>query len=968
MMYWRLWKCLWVALMALIAINPLYAADKDLAAEWKFDSSDGGWKAARDCTLSVKAGHLFVDSTGGDPHFTNEVKAPAGWKRLRIRARFKGGLNGQVFWSEEGKPGFVEERSVTFSTNGNDGSYRNLDAFFNASAPVTGLRIDPDSKKTQIEIQSIEILNQAPPAPKATPVSAIKIKEGFNAELLYSVPSNQGSWVSLCVDGKGRLVTSDQYGKLYRLTPPAIGTTGALKVEPINVELGMAQGLLWAFDSLYVVVNGKDSGLYRVRDTNNDDALDEVKLLRAFDGSSEHGPHAVIRHPDGKSIVVCAGNHTKIPNPERSLLPRNWDEDQLLPRMWDAGGHAVGIMAPGGWIAKTDPEGKEFEILAAGFRNEYDIAFNLEGELFTYDADMEWDIGSPWYRPTRVNHAPSGGEFGWRSGTGKWPAYSPDSLGSVVDIGPGSPTGIAFGYGARFSHKYQQALFICDWSYGVMYAVHLKPQGATYVGEAERFISASPLPLTDVVINPQDGAMYFTIGGRKTQSGLYRVTYVGGENTLPFPPEEPAEPHNSLRALRRQLDALHSPGNGDKLDFIWKYLGHADRNVRYSARIALEFISSEKWQQRVINEKAAESLINGAIAVARTGDKAFQPQLVAALSKLDWTTLSEMQQLALLRAYGLLFIRGGAPIGETKQLVLQHVNDKFPSKSEPLNRELARLLCYLEAPKVIDRSLALLAKAPTQEEQIHLAYCLRPVKNGWTRPQREEYFGWFLKAAGHRGGNSFSGFLKNIRQEAIDTLSDEDRKALEPVLAKAPQASEVSIVESRELVKKYSVQELLPQVQAATSGRNFERGRRMFAQGACFKCHRVAGEGGSVGPDLTSVGGRFNETAILESIVEPSKVVSDQYESTTFLLENGKSVTGRIINLSGDNYLVSENMLDPGRITAVNRHEVEEIVPSKVSMMPTGLIDTLTVDEILDLVAYLRSGGRSDHDYFKPGK
>jgi hypothetical protein len=61
-------------------------------------------------------------------------------------------------------------------------------------------------------------------------------------------------------------------------------------------------------------------------------------------------------------------------------------------------------------------------------------------------------------------------------------------------------------------------------------------------------------------------------------------------------------------------------------------------------------------------------------------------------------------------------------------------------------------------------------------------------------------------------------------------------------------------------------------------------------------------------------------------------------------------------------------MPDPGRITAVNRHEVEEIVLSKVSMMPTGLIDTLTVDEILDLVAYLRSGGRSDHDYFKPGK
>ncbi len=965
----RLWQCVWVALVALLAVNPLFAAEKDLVAQWKFDADDGGWKAVVDCKLTVKDEHLVVDSTGKDPHFTNSVKAPAGWKRVRIRARFKGGLNGQIFWSEEGKPGFVEERAVSFSTNGNDGSYRNLDAFFNASAPVTGLRIDPDSKKTHIEIQSIEILNQAPPAPKATPVASFKIKEGFKAELLYSVPSEQGSWVSLCVDPKGRLITSDQYGKLYRLTPPPVGTTQALKVEPINIDLGMAQGLLWAFDSLYVVVNGKGSGLYRVRDTNNDDTLDEVKLLRAFEGSSEHGPHAVIRHPDGKSLVVCAGNHTKIPNPERSRVPRNWDEDQLLPRMWDAGGHAVGIMAPGGWVAKTDPDGKEFEILAAGFRNEYDIAFNLEGELFTYDADMEWDIGSPWYRPTRVNHAPSGGEFGWRSGTGKWPAYSPDSLGSVVDIGPGSPTGIAFGYGAKFPHKYQQALFICDWSYGIMYAVHLKPQGSTYVGEAERFVSAAPLPLTDVVINPTDGTMYFTIGGRKTQSGLYRVNYVGGESTLAFPPEEPSEPQASLRTLRRQLDALHSPGQEARLDFIWKSLGHADRNIRYSARIALEFVPAEKWQQRVANEKTADGLINGVIAVARAGNvKDLQPQLVAALAKLEWNSLSEMQQLALLRAYGLLFIRGGAPSNDVKQVVLQHVDAKFPSKSEPLNRELARLLCYLEAPKVIDRTLALMAKAPTQEEQTHLAYCLRPVKNGWMKPQREEYFNWFLKAAGHRGGHSFSGFLKNIRQEAIDGMSDDERKSLEAVLSKAPDPGEVSIVESREVVKKYTVQELVPQVQSATSGRNFERGRKMFAQGACFKCHRLAGEGGTVGPDLTSVGGRFNETAILESIIEPSKVISDQYEATTFILENGKAVTGRIINLTGDNYLVSENMLDPGKLTAVNRHEVEEIVPSKVSMMPTGLVDTLTTEEILDLVAYLRSGGRADHDFFKPAK
>ena len=77
------------------------------------------------------------------------------------------------------------------------------------------------------------------------------MKQGFAVELLYSVPKGaQGSWVNLCVDPKGRLIVSDQYGALYRVSPQ-----GDLQVEKIPVAIGEAQGLLWAFDSLYVVVN-----------------------------------------------------------------------------------------------------------------------------------------------------------------------------------------------------------------------------------------------------------------------------------------------------------------------------------------------------------------------------------------------------------------------------------------------------------------------------------------------------------------------------------------------------------------------------------------------------------------------------------------------------------------------------------------------------------------------------------------
>ena len=150
---------------------------------------------------------------------------------------------------------------------------------------------------------------------------------------------------------------------------------------------------------------------------------------------------------------------------------------------------------------------------------------------------MEWDIGAPWYRPTRVNHVISGAEYGFRNGSGKWPEFFIDSFGTVVDIGPGSPTGVTFGYGAKFPAKYQDAFFINDWSFGKIRAVHLTPAGASYTGEVEDFVSGQPVPVTDVVVSPHDGAMYFAVGGRNTQSALYRVTYVGRESTAPGQPD-----------------------------------------------------------------------------------------------------------------------------------------------------------------------------------------------------------------------------------------------------------------------------------------------------------------------------------------------------------------------------------------------------------------------------------------------
>lgn len=803
--------------------------------------------------------------------------------------------------------------------------------------------------------------------PSATPVELIKAKKDFKVELLYTVPrATQGSWVSLCSDDKGRLIASDQYGKLYRITPPAIGGKAEdTKVEEIPVDLGEAQGLLWAFDSLYVVVNrGKkyDSGLWRVWSSKKNDVLDTKEKLRGIDGNGEHGPHAVVLSPDGKSLIVACGNHTKLPKLSGSLVPQVWGEDFIVPRQWDASGHAVGILAPGGYFCKVDPAGKNWELISVGYRNQYDMAYNPNGELFTYDSDMEWDMNLPWYRATRVTHVVDGSEFGWRSGTSNFPAYYPDNLPPAADIGPGSPTGVVFGTGAKFPAKYQKAFFACDWSYGKLYAVHLKPDGSSYTGDFEEFITGSPLPLTDIVVH-KDGAMYFTIGGRNALSGLYRVTYTGTEDTSPATPDNTGA---EQRATRKKLEAFYGKKDAAAVAQAWPFLKSQDRFLRYAARTVLEFQDPASWQEKALKEADATARTHALIGLIRAGNKALLPQVLESLDGIDYSKLDAVGKIDYLRALQLAFIRLGAPDAAWKDKIGKRLEAVYPADRADVNSELVKLLAYLETPGVVSKTLGLMTKAPSQEEQIDYAFALRTVKSGWTPKEREQYFNWFHKAATYRGGNSFHGFLSNIRKDAIKELDPAEKTALAGVLAVEPTPKSPKFdSKPRPFVKKWEVEELVGAVEKDLTGRDFEKGRNLFGETKCFVCHRFAGEGGGTGPDLTGLIGRFGPRDLLESIIQPSKTISDQYQAVVVNLLDGRQVMGRIVNLSGDGIMVNVDMLDNNKLVTVNRNNIDTIEPSKVSMMPEGSLDTLTRDEILDLVAYLYSRGDRGHAMFR---
>ena len=844
--------------------------------------------------------------------------------------------------------------------------------------------------------------------PVATSAESLTLSPGFKVQLLHSSEIGEGSWICMTIDQKGRLIISPQadHQPLLRLTLSRSGEVATIETIPAPVH--QAMGLLYAHDSLYVNGHGPNgTGLYRLIDSNHNDRFDsnEVHFLKTFEGEGEHGYHGVVLGPDNM-IYVMNGNHTKVPKGIAENSPhKNFQEDFLLARQWDAGGHAVGILAPGGHVLRTDPEGKKWELLLGGFRNSYDFDFNSDGEMFTFDSDMEWDWGLPWYRPIRINHCVIGGESGWRSGSAVWPEYYPDSLPATVNVGVGSPTGVKFGTKSNFPDKYKKALFAFDWSYGRIFAVHLKPQGASYTADYEVFLQGKPLNLTDLEFG-KDGAMYFITGGRGTQSGLYRVSYTGG---MPKPPKIPEDKTaTEARRIRHKLESFDGKHDPLAVDFAWPYLASNDRFLRYAARIAIEWQDVPLWRERALAETNTDAGLTALLGLARCAGKETQRDLLQTLKKFPFDSLSLTQKLDKLRVIELSFIRQGKPEADLVKLATEKLSRLYPSENEFMNRELSQLLIYLEAPDVVTKTLALLDKAKTQEEQAHYIFYLRNLKPGWTLAQRKHYFEWFRfaqeaakgevtypqgseylvwtdqKKANERhpadllrwfreagrdygDGASYPKYLVNIRNDAIAALSDQERFALGDLMEGPGGPPAYKLTKERHLVKEWKMADLEPSLASAAHGRNFASGKAAFNDAQCLRCHRFVNEGGYIGPELTAASSKYSRRDILESILEPSKVLSDQFQNITILKKDGSGETGRIVDENDDKIVIQPNLLAPEHVE-IRKSEIAERRPSKISPMPEGLVNQLTKDEILDLLAYIESAGKEKAANFKPAQ
>jgi hypothetical protein len=643
----------------------------------------------------------------------------------------------------------------------------------------------------------------------ALDTSDYEVPEDFVVERAADVAD---SFIGLSFDPSGRPILSLERGGLLRLEDAdgdGFFETSAMLTDAIAA----CQGMYWTDGVLYAVgrVDGTQ-GVHCMTPSADGATIESTRLVAEVSGNGgEHGPHAVAMGADGM-LYLMLGDHvrmTKDPVPGSPLA--DGYEGARLPVLLDPRGHGHGVVYPGGFVARIDPASGEWTYHSVGYRNAYDFAFDRNGELLTFDSDMEWGVGLPWYRPVRFIHSVPGGDYGWRKASGTWPSYYSDSLPALADAGRGSPTGVAYCTSERFPARYRDALFAGDWTEGRILVLRMREAGATYAGEVETIVSSNAgLPVTDLAFGP-DGALYFVSGGRGTVGRFERLVY-GGEpgppargrparrpNWLGVAPEDAAavlsdsDPTSLRRALEALLYAEAVPR--EATGAICELLGHEDRFVRYAA------MRVQRRHGTCAQPIDLRARLQHRIA-ARGGDTT--PSLE------DEVLVDPTLLVDFLRAEQLRAADDAAQLDYLAELAIL-----LPHSDGRVSRELAVLLAALAPEGAVERLLNALESEDDRAQQIHYAYCLSAIDAGWTQSELRRVLAWFDEAERWTGGLSFPGYLSAMRARITGLLSPEERIEL---ALKAPKKERVGLrtaVSLLEGLDAESVESLVPAVQYA---------------------------------------------------------------------------------------------------------------------------------------------------------
>ncbi|HEX5223003.1 MAG TPA: c-type cytochrome [Verrucomicrobiae bacterium] len=422
-----------------------------------------------------------------------------------------------------------------------------------------------------------------------------------------------------------------------------------------------------------------------------------------------------------------------------------------------------------------------------------------------------------------------------------------------------------------------------------------------------------------------------------------------------YPKVEPliqqSEPAEVCRAAMTALAAL--PGNEAKTFSTLASLVQSGTE-RATAIESLQKIPRKSWPA-----PQAESLVESLIAWLKSvpADQRTEPEVTSAFQfATDLTTLLPPEKAA---AYGKLLRGLGVSVVVLRTIPEQMLYDKTlivveagkPVEIVLINDDAMPHNLVITAPGALEEiGNAAEKMPPTPDAQgrlyvpdlpsiLHATKMVDPgqqTKLSFTAPETPGDYPFVCTYPGH--WRRMSGILAVVQD-------------VEAYLATHAASAQPKITE-------WKVDDLVPALAKFDSGRNLARGKELFTKLACASCHKLGPEGAHFGPDLTSVFAQYHNEPkeVLRQIIEPSLVISNNYRNFQFELKDGDEVSGLIVKEDGDSLTVQSGA-SASLIQTIRKADIKSQQPQRSSIMPTGLLNQLSPEEILDLLAFVKSGG-----------
>jgi putative membrane-bound dehydrogenase-like protein len=820
--------------------------------------------------------------------------------------------------------------------------------------------------------------------------ASFKISPGLEATVWASEPDmvnptdmdiDERGRIWVCEGANYRAFTTRPEGDRILILEDAhhTGHCDTVKVFVQDKKLQSPLGICKIGNKLYVA-QSPNFMVYTI-DEKTDTPIGEPEILfTGFGGvNHDHGVHAAVFGPDGRIYFNCGNEATR-----GSLLLRG-DKTPII----DVFGSQIGAKSeiykgkprpkgfPGpreGMAFRFNPDGSDFEIMAYNFRNNYELALDSFGTIWQSDNDDDGNQG------TVINYVMEGGNFGYTGPKGtswgrdqmaypgqthqeaQWHQHWPGVVPNMLHTGQGSPCGIAFYEGDLLPEKYRGAILHADAGPNVVRAYfpqaseHVakglfnkdgdenvkESDGAGYKTDFEEVIKASDkwFRPDDVAVAP-DGALYVSdwydpgVGGHNTndtgakthnwhtlRGRIFRVAPTG---------YKPSIPPLDINTIPGQIAALESP------NLARRYLGYT--------KLAAGGVAAVKALNEVYSTSKNAFFRARALwllARSKAGEQAVAKAMTDGDANIRVTAIRAAHQIKM----------------DTTKVVTQMLSDPSPA----VLRELCLTLRY----EPNDRAIPLLVKLADKYDGTDRWYLEAfgigandreaETLEAWQKshtnkdPKSEEGITWRLKldypqtpeppaGFGRRGGRGGPG----TRPFGAGT-QPVGANAVAMIPGGAPSTGPLMTKDGSPLPP---ITELVTMTGNATAG---EKVYRNAAVANCIKCHQIGNEGGIVGPPLTTIAQKLTKAQIYDAVLHPSAEILMGYENWIVRTKSGDILSGRKTEDTDDHVTI----LDPdGKYHDIPAAQVDRKVKQTISIMPDGLSQSLSRQELIDLVEFL---------------